>query len=69
MIIPSDNYAQTDLREFNLVVEYYYTDTQAPGVLKSVKPNKRTLAKTFKENNAAEILDNISLTGDLDIAD
>ncbi len=66
--IPSDNYAQTDLREFNLVVEYYYTDVQDPGVLKSVKPNKKWLAKSFKDNNAVEILENVSLTGNMDLA-
>jgi hypothetical protein len=68
LAIPADNYIQSDLREFKLEVEYFYADNQMPGTLSSLKTNKKALIKTFKESNAAEILDNMSLTGNMDLA-
>lgn len=68
LVIPSDNYIQSDLREFKLEVEYYYTDDKMPGTLNPIKANKKALIKNFRETNAAEVLDNISLNGDTDIA-
>jgi hypothetical protein len=68
LAIPSDNYIQSELREFKLDVVYYYTDTQMPGELISIKANKKSLNKAFKDTNAAEVLDNVNLTGNLDLA-
>jgi hypothetical protein len=42
----STNYADADLRQFDLTYEYYYTDTQGKGV-KKIKPNVASLEKEF----------------------
>lgn len=68
LAIPSDNYVQSDLRIFDLQVQYYYADNQNPGSLKSVKANKKGLGKTFKGTNASEILENIDMSGNQDLA-
>lgn len=44
----SSNYIQSELREFDLQVEYYYSDTQGKG-LKKIKPNAYSVIKEFKE--------------------
>lgn len=44
----SSNYIQSELREFDLQVEYFYTDTQGKGV-KKLKPNAFTVTKEFKD--------------------
>ena len=68
LAIPDDNYVQSELREFKLDVVYYYHDNQIPGELLALKANKKSLGKTFKDTNAAEILDNVSIEGNLDVA-
>jgi hypothetical protein len=45
--IVSSNYVQADLRQFDLNYDYYYTDTQNPG-LKKLKKNKDAIRKEFK---------------------
>jgi hypothetical protein len=42
----STNYADADLRQFDLTYEYYYTDTQGKGV-KKIKPNVASVVKEF----------------------
>jgi hypothetical protein len=44
----SSNYIQSELRQFDLEVEYYYTDTENKG-LKKIKPNAYTVIKEFKD--------------------
>lgn len=44
----SNNYIQSELRQFDLQVEYYYTDTQSKG-MKKIKPNAASVTKEFKE--------------------
>lgn len=44
----SSNYVQSELRQFDLQVEYFYTDTQGKGV-KKIKPNSFTVIKEFKD--------------------
>jgi hypothetical protein len=44
----SGNYVQSELRQFDLEYEYYYTDTEGKGV-KKLKPNAATVIKEFKE--------------------
>ncbi len=41
------NLAQTELRQFDLQAEYYYTDTESKG-LKKIKPNAGSIIKEFK---------------------
>ncbi len=43
----STNYVQSELREFDLEIEYYYADAQTKG-LKKIKPNATTVTKEFK---------------------
>ena len=42
------NYAQSELRQFDLQIEYYYADAQGKG-LKKIKPNAASVIKEFKE--------------------
>lgn len=42
------NLAQTDLRQFDLQIEYYYIDTESKG-MKKIKPNAASVTKEFKE--------------------
>lgn len=44
----STNIAQSELRQFDLQYEYYYTDTQSKGI-KKIKPNASSVIKEFKE--------------------
>jgi hypothetical protein len=44
----SSNYIQSELRQFDLQVEYYYTDSEGKGV-KKIKPNAASVIKEFKE--------------------
>ncbi len=44
----STNYVQSELRQFDLTFEYYYTDTQKKGV-KKLKSNASSVIKEFKE--------------------
>ncbi len=44
----STNYADADLRQFDLAYEYYYTDSQGKGV-KKIKPNSASVIKEFQE--------------------
>jgi hypothetical protein len=44
----SSNYVQSDLRQFDLVYEYYYTDTLSKSI-KKLKPNSASIIKEFKE--------------------
>lgn len=44
----SDNYIQSELREYELQVEYYYKSANAKG-LKKIKPNAYALTKEFKD--------------------
>lgn len=41
------NLAQTELRQFDLQIEYYYTDTESKGI-KKIKPNAASVIKEFK---------------------
>jgi hypothetical protein len=43
----STNYVQSELRQFNLEYEYFYTDTQGKG-LKKLKANASSIIKEFK---------------------
>ena len=43
----STNYTQTELRQFDLTYEYYYTDSQKQGVNK-LKTNANSIIKEFK---------------------
>lgn len=42
------NYVQSELRQFDLEYEYYYTDSEGKGV-KKLKPNAASVIKEFKE--------------------
>jgi len=44
----STNYADADLRQFDLEYEYYYTDSQGKGV-KKIKANSVSINKEFKD--------------------
>jgi hypothetical protein len=44
----SSNYIQSELRQFDLEFEYYYSDTGSKG-LKKIKPNAYSVIKEFKE--------------------
>ena len=44
----SDNFAQTELRQFELQYEYYYTDSVSKGV-KKLKKNAGSILKEFKK--------------------
>jgi len=44
----SSNIAQSELRQFDLQYEYYYTDTEAKS-MKKIKPNASNVVKEFKE--------------------
>lgn len=44
----STNIAQSELRQFDLQYEYYYTDTKSKGV-KKIKANAASVIKEFKE--------------------
>lgn len=44
----STNYIQSELRQFDLSYEYYYTDTQKKGI-KKLKANASNVIKEFKE--------------------
>ena len=44
----STNYVQSELRQFDLTFEYYYTDTKKKGI-KKLKPNASSVIKEFKE--------------------
>jgi len=45
--VVSDNYIQSELRQFDLIVEYVYTDTEKK--MKKVKPNAFGVIKEFKK--------------------
>jgi len=42
----SDNYIQSELRQFDLLVDYFYTDAEKK--LKKIKPNSSIVIKEFK---------------------
>ncbi len=44
----STNYVQSELRQFDLIFEYYYTDTNKKGI-KKLKSNASSVIKEFKE--------------------
>jgi hypothetical protein len=44
----SGNYVQSELRQFDLEYEYYYTDTEGKGI-KKLKPNAASVIKEFKD--------------------
>jgi hypothetical protein len=44
----TSNYIQSELRQFDLEFEYYFTDNQSKG-LKKIKPNAYSVIKEFKE--------------------
>ena len=44
----STNYVQSELRQFDLAYEYYYTDTEKKGI-KKLKANASTVIKEFKD--------------------
>jgi hypothetical protein len=44
----SSNIAQSELRQFDLQYEYYYTDTETKN-MKKIKPNASNVVKEFKE--------------------
>jgi len=43
----STNYVQSELRQFDLLYEYYYSDSKTPG-LKKLKTNSSSIIKEFK---------------------
>jgi hypothetical protein len=43
----STNYVQSELRQFDLIYDYYYSDSQKPG-LKKLKTNSASILKEFK---------------------
>lgn len=43
----SSNYIQSELRQFDLLFDYYYSDTEKKSV-KKIKPNASTVIKEFK---------------------
>ena len=43
----STNYVQSELRQFDLLFDYFYTDTEGKGV-KKLKPNVSSIIKEFK---------------------
>ena len=44
----SSNYGQSELRQFDLEYEYYYTDSEGKGI-KKLKPNAASVIKEFKD--------------------
>ncbi len=44
----SSNYVQSELRQFDLEYEYYYTDAEGKGI-KKIKPNAASVIKEFKD--------------------
>lgn len=44
----SNNYAEAELRQFDLQAEYYYSDSQSKG-LNKIKPNSSSFIKEFKK--------------------
>lgn len=44
---PSSNYGQNELRQFDLIAEYFYSDAQQK-IFKKIKPNTAVLTKEFK---------------------
>jgi hypothetical protein len=43
----SSNYIQSELRQFDLVYDYFYTDTESKGI-KKIKPNAYSVIKVFQ---------------------
>lgn len=48
LALPKDNYIQGDLRDFELLYEYYYVDATKPG-LRKLKTTAGNLKKEFKD--------------------
>lgn len=56
--IPSANYSQPDVRQFDLLVDYYYYDVSQKKI-KKIKANRSSLIKEFKGvKDISSILDN-----------
>ena len=45
--------AQTNVKEFEIVSEYYYLDMASKESFIKIKPNTKNLKETFKEQKAA----------------
>lgn len=45
----TSNYAQSDLRQFDLQIDYFYIDKTSGKGLKKIKPNAATFTKEFKD--------------------
>jgi hypothetical protein len=54
--VVSTNYIQSDLRQFDLNADYYYTSPNSPG-LKKLKATKAGVRKEFNNVHAREVLD------------
>lgn len=64
----STNYVQSELRQFNLQVEYYYKDAQGKG-LKKVKANEVAVIKEFKNvKDVSKVISNNDFTLNPDAA-
>ncbi len=66
MEIVSDNYVQSDLREFKTQVVYHFTDANMPG-LNSIKPAKGSFKKVFKSERITNLVSDISFMQNSDI--
>jgi ABC-type sulfate transport system substrate-binding protein len=58
----STNYVQSDLRQFDISVDYYYQDAATPDKLTKLKTNKPALVKEFsKLKNLESVIDEDAL--------
>ncbi len=58
----SSNYIQSELRQFDLGYEYFYTDTESK-VVKKLKPNAGSVIKEFKNiKDLSPVADNDAFT-------
>jgi|CXWL01.1.fsa_nt_gi hypothetical protein len=64
----SSNYIQSELRQFDLECEYYYTDDEKKSI-KKVKPNASNVIKEFKSiKDLSDIINNNAFTASPDDA-
>ena len=65
--IPSDNYVESDLREFDLEQQYFYLE-KGGKALKKIKPSFRFLKNEFKDVTIDNMVNDAELSNDPDIA-
>lgn len=62
--VVSTNYIQSELRQFNITVDYYYTDSTGKGI-KKLKVNAKSIAKEFASiTDISPVIDSDLLTSE-----